>query len=174
MATYGDTTKGQLAKPEAGKINGSFTSDWQRANTDLTTATAAVLLDPSASGTFSTVLPVSIPEGATRVLVRIAVGTDADTFTTDPKIILVVTDGSGYPIRVDSPTDADASGVTLEIDGSSTNWTSDSKYWSDVPDAAGYDLLGCGGTLYVFPKTTGSYLDGATPQAIEAYVKFIN
>lgn len=155
---------------------GSVQSDWHLANSNVSTVTTDALLNLGTSTDYQTVIPITVPLGAVSVLLRIAVTTDATTFTTDPRLRLVAADANGVPTRLDN-TDNGASGIVLAIDGASTDFTANAKYWSDVVELDAYtkkgDVLG-NKTLYVLVDTAAAYTDGSTAQAVEAYVKFLN
>jgi hypothetical protein len=157
------------------EIGGSPKSNWLKANDDLETANTDALLDLGTSTAYTGVLPVTIPQGATRVWMRCATPADTDTFTTQPVVQLVETDANGIPRRVDN-SDENAAGVTLTIDATDEYPTADdlggvSSFWSDVAGGVdGYDLQG-GTTLYMLVETAGNFSGGAV-SGIDGYVRF--
>lgn len=150
----------------------SVQSDWHRIREDVQTADSSPLVWSTLDGTLDGVPAyIDVPPHCTSFIARIAVTTVADTFTTSPVIQWVGIDLAGVPMRLDT-NDNGGTGRTYAIDGSSTDYTFDTKYWSDY-DAAPIDLQGCR-RLYCVVATGSSYTDGATEQAVEAWVKFLN
>lgn len=147
---FGDTQNGSLSRGEARNANGSVKSDWQRANTALSTVNTDSLLNIDA-GTYATVIPLTIPDGATRCWIRASAPTTSFSVTTQPVVKLVAADGAGTPERIDSA-DSDSAGVTLTITAAG-GFTDASAYWSDV--SGPYDL-NCNGTLYMLVSTAAS------------------
>lgn len=150
----------------------SVQSGWYKIRADVQTADSGVLTWGTLDGTLDAIpAVVDVPDHATSFIARIAVTTDATTFTTDPVIQWVGVDAAGVPMRLDT-NDNGGTGRTYAIDGSSTDYAYDSKYWSDY-DAAPIDCAGCA-KLYAVVATGSAYTDGATEQAVELWVKFLN
>lgn len=138
------------------------------ANTNLsaTAQTAAQLLNP-ASVTATQVVPLAVPQGATRCLIRLRID-DACTVNGTPAVVVLMgLDNSGVPTRLDN-VDQNATGITLTwTSGDATDGTYD---YSDLPSLSGYDLLGSK-TLYVLVATAGVYTGATDPTAM---VLFLN
>eukprot|EP00914_Ancora_sagittata_P009931 GHVO01018897.1.p2 GENE.GHVO01018897.1~~GHVO01018897.1.p2 ORF type:complete len:173 (-),score=28.94 GHVO01018897.1:233-751(-) len=149
---------------------GSVKSDWTAANTSLQTVNTDALLNIGTSTDYTTVSPIEVPDGATRVFLRGAVSTDATAFTTAPVVVLVGVDKNGIPQRVDDPDDSNGTGITLTFTGAGV-FTADSMYWTEV--TSDFDCLGYE-TIYVLVSTAASITDGSTQQAATAYVRFTN
>lgn len=153
---------------------GSCQSNWVKANDSTETINTDALQDFSTSTSYSNVIPLTVPKNATRVLVRSRFPSGTATFTTDPVVRLVVTDGNGAPLRIDASGDSDATGVTIQVEDSDDFFTDeDGVVWSDATDMDGYDLKG-GTTLYVLIETISDYEDGSGSVDGDVYVLFLN
>ena len=130
---------------------GSGKSDWFAVNSDITTVNTTSLLRPALSTGGSNIIPVTIPAGVTRVLLRLQItgGTGtAVTFTTQPLVAVWGADRNGVPERLDN---VDASAAGFSFAAATTNLASnaanDTRY-SNVYSLTGFDCLG-DTTLYV-------------------------
>ena len=152
---------------------GSCRADWQVANSSAATANSAAELLRPATVDDSNVTPITIPEGATRISVRLRYAVATTTCTTAPKAVIVATDTNGVPERIDN-VDSDAAGTTLGVADAAdpTLVMRDATYfYSDVMTFTLPDLMG-NSTLYVLIKTAANY-SGGTP-AVAVMVKFLN
>jgi hypothetical protein len=179
MATYGANVRAAFITNTGERDAHTLKSDWVKCHDDATTASTAILLNLEASGTFTGTHPAKRPDGATRFWWKIAVSTDATTFTTDPVVRWVATSSrdddnpeAGVPDRLDV-SDNGGTGQTAAIDGAATDFTYDSKYWSDT--YGGTDGIDCRGVEFVFPliETAAEYDDvGASAEAVEVWIQF--
>jgi hypothetical protein len=172
----GASAKGRMntinAKPTMG---GSCFSEWVVANSNLAaTQSATELLRPGATDD-SNVVPIEIPEGATRVLLRTRRVAAATTLTTDPVIRLwgIDDDGlgtyTGTPTRLDSA-DSNNAGLTVAASASDASDSAAVYLYSDVSDQTGYDCLGCK-WLFVLVNTAANY---SASTSVAALVRFLN
>lgn len=171
----GTAIKGTINAPQLKSVvSGSCFADWQTANSNLATVQSATeVLAPGVTND-SSVIPVRIPDGATRVLVRSARTTTAPTFTTQPVVQLWGIDNdsldtyTGVPTRLDT-TSSSASGITLTGTTSDASNSAGTAFYSDVSDNTGYDCLGCT-WLFLIVKTASNYSTGT----VSGMVKFLN
>lgn len=163
-------------------IAGAGKSKWFVANTSLQTVNTNVLLNLGHATAYTTVIPIEVGNGVTRCWIRGVVPATATTFTTDPVVKLVasdgeVGDGTGIPWRIDTD-DQDAAGITIDFAASTTVFTASvggvSSYCTDVlGGSSGYDLRGAR-YLYVLVSTAAVITDGASDVTAAAYVLFGN
>lgn len=128
----------------------SVKSSWQACNSDFHTVNTASLLRPDLATGASNIIPLTIPFGVTRCLVRLATpaGTaTAVTYTTQPLVVLYSSDANGIAQRVDS-NDASAAGINFGASDATavSNAGDTARYWN-ASSLTGYDLLG-GTTFY--------------------------
>lgn len=174
----GDNVVGSMARArELNSSPGSVQSDWQVLYDDATTASGALdHLVPSLQDD-SVAHRITIPDGATRILIRARYDAGADVFTTSPIIRLTGTDSDGVPLRIDN-VDSNAAGVTVTCEAASavpsTGLTAGTDYtFSNVTTLDGYDLKGCR-YLYVTVATAANILDGAVQLPVAIMGLFLN
>ena len=179
----GTAARGQVNTSHQQMVSaGSAQSNWITANSNLATVQSATeVLRPGATDD-SSVIPILVPEGATRVLVRSARTTTAPTFTTHPIVQLWGIDDDGtarpavptaptytaVPTRLDD-TDSSADGITLTGTTSDASNSAGTAFYSDVSSNTGYDCLGCT-WLFLIVKTAANYSTGT----VSGLVKFLN
>lgn len=164
------------------EYTGSFKSNWVIANSDITTVNTGSLLRPGLSTGESNIVPLVIPNRATRVLVRTRFPHTGVTFTTHPVVRFYTIDagdgatlnetltaaalGLSVPDRIDTAT---SNGAGLTITGSASMARNDSYRYSDVTSLTGYDCLG-GSVLIALIETAAA---GASYTGV-VMVKFLN
>lgn len=134
---------------------GSGKSNWVTANSDATAANTSSLLNPALSTGAATILPLTIPDGTTRVLLRASYLASVNTFTTSPVVRLYSVDANGVPNRIDTAT-SNGTGVTVTCSASMATEATATTRYSDVTTLTGYDCL-CGSTLYALIETASSF-----------------
>ena len=172
-----------ISSPSSGNIQtggrnavcvGSVFSQWKIANTNLAQVHTTELLKPGATAT-SSVIPIKVPEGATRLLLRTRRLAASTTLTTHPiQQIWGIDDdfAAGYsamPTRIDTASSS-ANGITSTATASDAADSAATYLLSDVTDNAGYDCLGCS-WIFILVKTAANYSAATT---VEALVKFLN
>ena len=182
MAFSTSVEQGGIAK-SSGQTMGSVKSDWVLCNNSTETINTDALQDFSTATSYANVIPIKIPNESSRVLLRTKFPAGTDTFTTDPRVVVMVTDDSGttpdggWMTRIDAGGDPDAAGTAIPIDtpGSGTDAITlkDGSVVSKPIDLTGYDMLG-GSYLYVMVKVISDYEDGGVSQDGEVYALFLN
>lgn len=176
---YGAAADGEMKRPSE-KWSGSVKSEWQLANNETKTINTNALrdLDAGSASSYENVIPLGVPNGATRMLMRVTFPDGTDTgFTTAsnaPQVYVIGVDANGVPMRLDAGGDADATGTTIPI-ATTTDYVidEDDNIWSNPVDLTGLDLQGCE-TVYVLVSRVSAYTDGSTSQTGQVYVKFLD
>lgn len=156
---------------------GSVRADWDVLYDDATTAsTSGDWLNPSAIDN-SGAHRVTVPDGATRVLIRARYDVGADTFTASPVIHITGTDSNGVPLRCDDA-DANAAGITVTCEAStavSNNGVTAGTHlaYSNVTTLDGYDIKGAT-YLYITVATAANVLDGGVQLEVAIMGLFLN
>jgi hypothetical protein len=172
-----------------GSTPSSVISDFVILNDDATSAQAAG--DAVAPGLIdeTSFFWTLVPDDATRLLLSGWLNSSVTGVTTDPVVKLLGlknyagdddygsnANGYGWPIRIDSPTDMTAAGITVDFGTYSTDTflysMPDSEFGRINPltNADGYDLLGCryvGALVTTAGAVTGS---GAEMKIIGSFI----
>ena len=159
--------KGITVPNSSGAVVASVRSRWVTANDNLEVAQTAG--EEYAPGTIDDVEFHWIDIGdepVTRVLVRAALIDSDSTFTvTTPPIVRIIGEyDDGKHIRLDSPTDNDATGITLLLTTNPTGQMMEdgTTHYSDLTSANGYDLLGCQKVGIVVTTASNTNASGST------------
>jgi hypothetical protein len=139
----------------------SIFSDWVSVNTATTAQTAGDELSPDAidDATFHW-LDVD-GHNVTRVRARLQADDGISAIATDAVIVLVGEFGDGSYGRLDSPTDADAAGITLALGTSAGGTLMEDGTWIYSDPTTTYDTLGAR-KIGAIVTTAGSYTNGGT------------
>ena len=124
---------------------GSVQSEWRVVNSNGASASAAgVLYAPGSTNAASAVVPINIPKGATRMLIRQRLSSNATVGTTMSVVRPFSFDVNGVPTRLDSTAaTATAAGLTLSFHTTGSLNISDGTYiYSPPASLEGLDAIG--------------------------------